>query len=443
MPKRLVALLSDHGMVVVLGLICLWYSAVTLKKQPATGADGGVALASEISAGLPRGSVIFIVAGTKPEDAAFAEAAKKRADSAGMIASVFRGAPPEVKRALSQAADRPAAILCSPSTASWQVFETWEGVPRHFPVERFWPDFLKRDNLINIADQIVVIAILAIGMTLVIITRGIDLSVGSLLALSAVATAWLIERSGAEQAGTGAMFVAGMTAIAICGVVGLFSGLMVTRFSIPPFIVTLAVMLIASGIAFDWSDSQSIHQLPSTFTWLGRAGFEMPFVGVRVPFQVLLMLGLYGGAHFFMTRTVLGRHIYAIGGSPEAARLSGVPVARVLVFAYTACAVLAGVGGVLIASQLESGAPTYGVTYELTVIAAVVVGGTSLMGGSGRIFGTFVGALIIAVIQNGMNLTGIEFGAQKYVLGTIILAAVLIDRIKRRWLAPSSAIEGE
>jgi ribose transport system permease protein len=442
MPKRLVALLSDHGMLVVLGLICLWYSAVTLKKQPATGADGGAALAAEIAAGLPRESLIFIVAGTKPEDTAFAEAAKKRAETAGMTATVFRGAPPEVKRALSQAAEPPVAILCSPSTASWQVFEAWKDVPIHFPVERLWPDFLKRDNLINIADQIVVIAILAIGMTMVIITRGIDLSVGSLLALSAVATAWLIERSGAEQAGTGTMFSAGAAAIAICGMVGLFSGLMITQFSIPPFIVTLAVMLIASGIAFDWSDSQSIHQLPPSFTWLGRAGFEMPGLKVRVPFQVLLMFALYGGAHFFMNRTVLGRHIYAIGGSPEAARLSGVPVSKVLVFAYTACAVLAGVGGVLMASQLESGAPTYGVTYELTVIAAVVVGGTSLMGGSGRIFGTFVGALIIAVIQNGMNLTGIEFGAQKYVLGTIILAAVLIDRLKRRWLSSSSVAEG-
>ena len=146
------------------------------------------------------------------------------------------------------------------------------------------------------------------------------------------------------------------------------------------------------------------------------------------------MLTLYLGAHGFMTRTVLGRHIYAIGGSPEAARLSGVPVSRVLIFAYTACGLLAGVGGVLMASQLKSGAPTYGATYELTVIAAVVVGGTSLMGGRGRIFGTFVGALIIAVIQNGMNLTGIDYGAQKYVLGAIILIAVLLDQLKRKYL---------
>jgi ribose transport system permease protein len=436
MRKRLISLLTDHGMVIVLLMICGWYSVVTLKKQPATGADGGRVLAGEVAAGLPAGSLVYVIAGTKPEDADFAAAAGDRLSAGGAVVRIFRGAPPDVRRMLDEAAaGAPAALLCSASTASWQVFGALADVPRHYPVERWWPDFLKRDNLINIADQIVVIAILAIGMTLVIITRGIDLSVGSLLALSAVSTAWLIERGGAENAGLGIMVLSALGAIALCGLIGLFSGAMVTAFSIPPFIVTLAMMLVASGIAFDWSDSQSIHRLPAAFTWLGRAGVVLPGLGVRIPFQVLLMLALYLAAHGFMTRTVLGRHIYAIGGSPEAARLSGVPVARVLVFAYTACGLLAGVGGVLMASQLESGAPTYGATYELTVIAAVVVGGTSLMGGSGRIFGTFIGALIIAVIQNGMNLTGIDYGAQKYVLGIIILLAVLLDQLKRRWLA--------
>ena len=423
-------------MILVLLLICAWYSVVTLKKQPATGADGGRALAEDVASELPAGSVVFVVAGTKPDDAAFAEAATESLKSAGHPITTLRGAPPEVKRQLLAefTSNRPAIILCSASTASWQIFSEFEDVPRRYPIERLWPDFLKRANLINIADQIVVIAILAIGMTLVIITRGIDLSVGSLLALSAVATAWFIDRNGAEQASLGVMIAAALGAMLICGLMGLFSGVMVTGFSIPPFIVTLAVMLIASGIAFDWSNNQSIHRLPPAFTWLGRAGVTLPVVGIRIPFQVLLMLTLYLGAHGFMTRTVLGRHIYAIGGSPEAARLSGVPVSRVLIFAYTACGLLAGVGGVLMASQLKSGAPTYGATYELTVIAAVVVGGTSLMGGRGRIFGTFVGALIIAVIQNGMNLTGIDYGAQKYVLGAIILIAVLLDQLKRKYL---------
>lgn len=427
-------------MILVLLLICSYYSIVTLKKQPATGADGGRALAEDVASGLGADDHVFVVAGTKPEDRAFADAAAEVFNNHAIPVQVFRGAPPVVKKALDAEQAVPSLMVCSPSTAGWRIFDGSEDIPRRYPVERLWPDFLKRANLINIADQIVVIAILAIGMTLVIITRGIDLSVGSLLALSAVATAWFIEKNGAEGASGAAMTGAALGAILICGVVGLFSGVMVTSFSIPPFIVTLAVMLIASGIAFDWSNNESIHRLPPTFTWLGRAGVTIPLVGIRLPFQVLLMLGLYGGAHLFMTRTVLGRHIYAIGGSPEAARLSGVPVGRVLVFAYTACALLAGVGGVLMASQLKSGAPTYGVTYELTVIAAVVVGGTSLMGGSGRIFGTFVGALIIAVIQNGMNLTGIDYGAQKYVLGAIILIAVLLDQLKRRFLSGARRI---
>lgn len=425
-------------MILVLILICGWYSIVTLKEQPVAGAEGARDLVADILSELPQGdSAVWVVAGTKPDDAAFAEAAETELRRAGHDVRVFQGAPPTVKRELTQAlaSESPVILACSASTANWRIFSDLPDLPRRFPVDRLWPDFLKRGNLINIADQIVVIAILAIGMTLVIITRGIDLSVGSLLALSAVATAWFIQRNGATEAGIGIMVAASVGAILTCGLIGLFSGVMVTRFALPPFIVTLAVMLIASGIAFDWSNNESIHQLPPAFTWLGRGGITLPLVGIRLPFQVILMLALYLGAHLFMTRTVLGRHLYAIGGSPEAARLSGVPVSRVLIFAYTACAILAGAGGVLMASQLKSGAPTYGVTYELTVIAAVVVGGTSLMGGSGRIFGTFVGALIIAVIQNGMNLTGVEFGAQKYVLGAIILIAVLLDQMKHRWLA--------
>jgi len=147
---------------------------------------------------------------------------------------------------------------------------------------------------------------------------------------------------------------------------------------------------------------------------------------------VWLMAVLYVAAHLLMGRTVLGRYLYAVGGNPEAARLAGVPVGRVLLFAYVASAALAGLGGVVMASQLRSGAPTYGAMYELYVIAAVVVGGTSLAGGEGTIAGTLVGAFIIAVIQNGMNLTNVESYTQKVVLGLVILGAVLLDRLRRR-----------
>jgi ribose transport system permease protein len=202
--------------------------------------------------------------------------------------------------------------------------------------------------------------------------------------------------------------------------------LVITRFRIPPFIATLAVMQIASGLAYILAKGASIYEVPDSFATLGRGvGF------FSMPHAVVLMLGLYVVAHIFMTQTATGRRIYAIGGNLEAAWLSGVRVDAVLIFVYMLSGALAGLGGVVMASQLKSGAPTYGGSYELYVIAAVVVGGTSLSGGQGQVFGTLIGALIIGVIQNGMNLTGVESYTQKVVLGLVILGAVLLDRLKR------------
>jgi ribose transport system permease protein len=201
-------------------------------------------------------------------------------------------------------------------------------------------------------------------------------------------------------------------------------------FAIPPFIVTLAMMLVGSGLAYLLAKGQSIYQVPESFIWLGRGTLSG-----TVPNSVVLMGFLYLVAHIVMSRMTLGRYLYAVGGNREAARLSGVPVAAVLLFAYTLSGALAGVGGIVTASQLKSGSPNYGTMYELYVIAAVVVGGTSLSGGEGKIFGTLIGAFIIAVIQNGMNLTGVESYTQKVVLGLVILGAVLLDMLKKRdWL---------
>jgi ribose transport system permease protein len=186
------------------------------------------------------------------------------------------------------------------------------------------------------------------------------------------------------------------------------------------------MMLVASGLAFHGTRGQTIEQVPPGFVALGWGR------SFGIPIAVLLMLALYAAAHILMSRTALGRHLYAVGGNVEAAWLSGVPVRRVLLFAYTICGATAGLGGIVMASQLKSGAPTYGLMYELYAIAAVVVGGTSLAGGEGRVLGTLIGAFIIAVIQNGMNLTGIESYTQKVVLGLVILGAVLLDILKRR-----------
>jgi ribose transport system permease protein len=185
------------------------------------------------------------------------------------------------------------------------------------------------------------------------------------------------------------------------------------------------MMLVGSGLAYRLADNQSVYQVPESFIWLGRGADLM-----NVPNAVVLMLLLYAAAHVMMTQTAFGRHLYAVGGNAEAALVSGVPVKRVTVMAYALCGLLAGLGGVAMASQLKSGSGTFGTKYELYAIAAAVVGGTSLSGGRGTMPGTLIGAFIIAVIQNGMNLTSVESNTQNIVLGLVILAAVAMERKK-------------
>jgi ribose transport system permease protein len=434
-------LASDYGMLAALVLLCLFFSLRTLDEQHPNGADGAEKLAAELTTGAEGKPLrVLIVSRSNEEDRQFAEALRSRLQSAGRfeVVGTVAGQPIDARQAM----DRVVAgggtldlIACNHTTAAWPVFDKLgEKIPelRHArvvqPRSHRWPNFLKADNLRNVANQIVVIGILAIGMTLVIITGGIDLSVGSLIALSAVVTTLLIRNVAAgEQAGTIGMVLCSLAGMGVCGAMGLFSGAMVTFFAIPPFIVTLGIMLVASGVAYILAGGQSIYQVPASFIWLGRG---TAFLGL--PNAVVLMLALYAAAHLLMTRMALGRHLYAVGGNKEAARLSGVPVGRVLLFVYTACGALAGLGGVITASQLRSGSPTYGLMYELYVIAAVVVGGASLAGGEGKVLGTLIGAFIIAVIQNGMNLTGVESYTQKVVLGVVILGAVLLDMLKKQ-----------
>ena len=198
-------------------------------------------------------------------------------------------------------------------------------------------------------------------MTLVIITAGIDLSVGSLIAFSAVLCCWFIKEwmGGADASFTG-MIVASVLAILGCGILGLFSGSMVAYFGVPSFVVTLGMMMVASGFAYMISGGLSIYQIPLHLIGCGRGN---AFFGI--PNAVVLMVLLYIFAHFVMSRTTAGRYIYAVGGNPEAARLSGVPVKRILLWVYTVSGALAGLGGVVMASQFRSGDPKYGLMYEL------------------------------------------------------------------------------
>jgi len=287
------------------------------------------------------------------------------------------------------------------------------------------PGFASFNVMMLVLNQASIHGIMAVGMTFIILTAGIDLSVGSVVALTGVLCAMVVQWGGDPVwlwivAGWGAALVAGLAS-------GAVSGLFITRLSIPPFIVTLALMSSLRGMGNLLTDGKPISPLPEQYAWLGR--YQL---GGTVPMPVLLFAAVLVAGVVLLHFTRFGRHVMAIGGNEEAARLSGVPVAKTKLYVYMLGGALTGIAGILLSSKLGSGSPKVGVADELAVIAAVVVGGTSLAGGEGKIFGTLIGAFIIAVIQNGMNLTGVESYRQKVVLGFVILGAVLLDTFKRR-----------
>jgi ribose transport system permease protein len=430
---------GSYGMSIVLLLLCAYYSWATLQRQNLGGRAGAEACASRILKTIPRG--VLIVAGAASQDTEFSQDLSRRLREAGVGTVATSGGEPRLARqalqSLQTAGQPPSVIAATEECAVWlpRVLERLPELsetPIVTPGTRLWPTFLQPDNLLNVANQIVVIAIIAVGMTMVIITGGIDLSVGSLVALSAVVAGLLIrDRAGGTTASTAGLIWSSLAAIAAAGVVGAISGVIVAFFRVPPFIATLSMMQVASGLAYILSAGQSIYDIPQSYVWLGRG------ISWGVPNAVILLALVYVIAWLLMGRTRLGRYIYAVGGNAEAARLSGVGVRRILVIVYITSGIVSGLGGVVLASQLKSSSPTYGLAYELYVIAAVVLGGTSLAGGSGKVLGTLIGALIIGVIQNGMNLTGVESYRQKVVLGLVILGAVLLDMLKTKtWRWP-------
>ncbi|MBP52450.1 MAG: sugar-transporting ATPase [Opitutae bacterium] len=430
---------SDYGMLGALLFLCVFFSSITYEQQQPVGEEGANQLSEEIIEKFPVAGTVLIVGKKGVDGNAFVEGIRKRLTREGWeIKGALTGGPPEFGRALRNVFETNSSldlVACEQFFAQLPVVENLRKLnPASSemrvmtPKSYGWPNFLKASNLLNVANQIAVIAILAIGMTLVIITAGIDLSVGSLIAFSAVLATWTIrEWTGGVDASVFGMTVGCALAMLASGGLGLFSGAMVAYFNVPPFVASLGMMMVASGLAYMLSGGLSIYQLPASFDWLGR-GDDLG----GIPNAVTLMAVLYIAAHLLMSRTTIGRHVYAVGGNPEAARLSGVPVKRILLWVYASSGVLAGLGGIVMASQFRSGDPKYGLMYELYVIAAVVVGGTSLSGGRGKIFGTLIGAFIIAVIQNGMNLTGVQSYTQKVVLGMVLLAAVLLDMLKKR-----------
>jgi len=300
----------------------------------------------------------------------------------------------------------------------------FEGIAQH----RGRPSFLSYNSFVNILNQSAVYGVLSVGMTFVILTGGIDLSVGSLIAFGGVVCA-LVVRSGMSMGGGawGLIVIGWIAAVAAGFASGCVAGLLVARVNVPPFIATLALMSSLRGLGYILAGGQPIAPLPDAYTFLGRH-----WIAGRVPVGVVVMLGVFAAGAVLLNTTRFGRHVRAIGGNEEAARLSAVNVAWTKLAVYCMCGMLAVLGGLIVSSKLGSGDPKAGFGDELNVIAAVVVGGTSLSGGRGTIGGTFVGLMVVSVLSSGLNWIGVESFGQQVVLGLVILAAVLLDRFKTR-----------
>jgi ribose transport system permease protein len=281
--------------------------------------------------------------------------------------------------------------------------------------------FLSVRNLVNVIDQLTVLGIMALGMTAVIGIGGIDLSVGSVLALSMMVMGWLSNVVGIP------MPIAIVAALVVGATCGAGSGLLVTRANLPPFIATLAMMSIARGLANLVTDGSQIVGYPE---WFSALSIERYFGFLSVTVALFLVLTLLAG--IYMKYRAGGRALYAIGGSSEVARLAGIPVKRLTLGVYMACGLLAGLAGVVMSTRLDSSQPSGGLGYELDTIAAVVIGGASLAGGVGSIFGTLMGVLTIGVLRNGLNLMGTSPFVQQIVIGVVIVLAVMVDANKRR-----------
>jgi ribose transport system permease protein len=293
------------------------------------------------------------------------------------------------------------------------------------------PGFASAGNLGNLFSSLLPLVAVAVGETLVLVTGGIDLSVTAVIALASVLGARVMTADGGTLAGSPLAMPGAVLAMLATGLaVGAANGLAVARLRMPPFLATLAATTFASGFAIWVTRSEGIAGLPSSFRVLG-AGRLGP-----VPVALLVVLPLAVGAHAFLERTVAGRWLFAIGGNPRTARVSGVPVERTTLLAYVACGGCAAIASVLYTARLETGSPVLGQRLFLDVVAAVVIGGTSLFGGRGSVIGTVLGALFVTLLDNGLNLMGLSSFGVLMVKGTVILAAALVDAARERVAEP-------
>lgn len=290
--------------------------------------------------------------------------------------------------------------------------------------------FLQAQNLINVVRQMSVIAMLAIGLTVVIISTGIDLSVGSIVALAAVVASSLAQAPGATNQMYPGLNLPVVVAIAaglgVGAAAGFTNGFLIAKFHIAPFIATLGMMTAARGLALIYSDGRPISKLDPSFNFLGQG----EILGVPVPIVLLAVVAV--GAHLMLNNTRFGRHVYALGGNEQAARVSGINLSRVKIGIYTFSGLLAGLGGMVLAGRIGSGNPQLGTGAELDAITSAVIGGTSFSGGIGTIWGTIVGALIIGSLNTGLDLLNVSPFMQQVVKGVIIVLAIIIDERKNR-----------
>ena len=298
------------------------------------------------------------------------------------------------------------------------------------------PNFLSAANAVIVSKHVALNAFLAIGMTFVIITGGIDLSVGSIVGLCAMVAGWLVLNGVDLGIGYSIWFntweIVGITLLVGVGV-GLANGLLITRLNVAPFIATLGTLYIARGAALLSSEGRTFPNLSGTAE-MGTASFPVIGTGnlLGLPVMIWLLVAVALGAHYVSRRTPLGRHIYAVGGNERGAALSGVKVDRVKLFVYMFSGFCAGLVGIIIASQLQAAHPATGETFELNAIAAAVLGGTSMSGGRGRIFGTIIGAFVIGILSDGLIMMGVSSFWQTVIKGVVIVLAVVIDQAQSR-----------
>ncbi|MBN1694110.1 ABC transporter permease [candidate division WOR-3 bacterium] len=280
------------------------------------------------------------------------------------------------------------------------------------------PNFLSIYNISTVMKQVSFIAIMSVGMTMVILTAGIDLSVGAVLGLVNVLAALFINKFGLAP---------GIGTALLCGAfLGFVNGIIIVKWDLPPFIVTLGMMNIARGLALVITKGWPITGIPECFGCLA----EGRLIGIPVP--VIIMIIIYILGYLFLSRTIWGRYIYASGGNEKATWLSGVNVNKIKILVYTITGFLSGLAGIMLASRLSQGSPITGTGYELSVIGAVVIGGTDLMGGKGSVLGSLIGALIMGVLDNGLVLLGVSAFWQQVILGVVIIVAVAGGSMRRK-----------